>query len=377
VHASGTGAEAVRGARRVLVVRTDDLGDNILGGAFPGALARSIEGRCGLVGPPSAVELVPTDGLDFVAGVDCRPRRPRDVWQAGRRLAAQMRSFDPDVVVLPRFDFEREALAVALASVRPRTTVTWAVGTTAKRRRRSWWLAAVPGPRLGAAGAPAHELDRLRAFAAFVGIDPAERLVPQLSPRALDRAPAVPEIEHLDHPVVALGIGAAQPRRLWPAECFAALATELSRAGFVPVLLGSPDEMPRAERICRALEPGTPVIDLVGRLPLAATANVAARACLYVGNDSGLGHIAAAVGTPTVTISCHPPGAPPEHINAPERYRPVVEPSVAVRPVRPSKPECARGCEARSAPCCVTRVTVDDVVAAAVSLLPAESGGAA
>lgn len=361
----------VRAAERLLIVRTDDLGDNVLGGAFPGALARSIEGKCGLIGPPAALGLVATEDLAFVAGVDCRPSRHRDVWRAGRLLAEQMKAFDPDVVILPRFDFEREALAVALCSLRPSTIVTWPVGTTAKRRRRSWWLSAFPGPRLTQHQAPVHELDRLRAFAGFLGVDQSA-LVPALSPRALDEAPPVPAVERLTDPIVTVGIGAAQPRRLWPVERFATMVTALNRAGYVAVLLGSAEEAGRSRQIQQALDPGAPVIDMVGRIALATTAKLIAQSCLYVGNDSGLGHVAAAVGTATLTISCHPLGAPFDHVNAPERYHPVVDRSIVVRPARPAIPSCRAGCESRSAPCCVTLVDVDDVIRAAFSLLPAE-----
>ena len=43
-------------------------------------------------------------------------------------------------------------------------------------------------------------------------------------------------------------------------------------------------------------------IDLVGRLTLPQVAACLERACLFIGNDSGLMHLAAATGTPTIGL---------------------------------------------------------------------------
>lgn len=366
VEANQAATETLRSAQRLLVVRTDDLGDNVLGGAFPAAVARSIPGRCGLIAPTGALGLIPTGGLDFVAGVDCRPRSHRDVARAGRQLAQAMRAFGPDVVLLPRFDFEREALALALAMVRPPTTITWSTSTTAKRRRRNWWLRGFKGPRLDSRDTGLHELDRLRAFARLIGSD--DTLAPRLSGE-VRRAPLPAEVRGRSDHIVALGIGAAQAKRIWAPRRYAELATTLSRAGYTPVLLGSPDEKWLSGQVRRAMPPGIEVLDLVGRLALPATARLISDASLFVGNDSGLGHIAAAAGTPTVTISCHPVGADTDHVNAPERYRPYVEPGVVVRPPHPATPGCAHGCQARHSPCCLNGVPADAVSQAACDLL--------
>ena len=87
------------------MVRADDLGDNVMASGFPGAVARSIPGECGFIGPPAAVGIMELDDLAFVAGVDCRPGNRQDVLRAGRRLRAEVKGFDPDVVLLPQFGF--------------------------------------------------------------------------------------------------------------------------------------------------------------------------------------------------------------------------------------------------------------------------------
>jgi ADP-heptose:LPS heptosyltransferase len=354
-------------------VRADDLGDNILGSGLPRALARSVSASCGLVANPAAIDLVDVRGLDFVAGVDCRPRNRRDVLRAGRGLRRALAAFDPDVVLLPRFGFEREALGIALVSARPPTVVTWSPSATAKRARRSWWLSLLPGPRLPGDDSPPHELDRLRAFSSWIGLDPNE-VGPALDPRLVDPAPLPIGLADHGPPLVCIGIGAAQGRRRWPPERFAALVRTLAGTGRTCALLGSLDERELARAVCdplgELLEDGS-VVDLVGHIPLRATAHLLGRSVLYVGNDSGIGHVAAAAGTPSVTISCHPVGAPTNHVNAPERYAPSGDRTVVVRPARPHTTTCARGCVPVDEPCCVLEVSTEAVLDASLSLLAA------
>ena len=360
-------ADAVRSARRILVARADDLGDNILGSGLPRALAASVDVPCGVVGNPSALALVDTTGLAYTAGVDCRPATRADVARAGRALRAAIGHFDPDVVLLPRFGFEREALGIALVGA-GRTVVTWEKHATPKRARRSWWLSLLRGPTLPAAGAPAHELDRLRHVARFVGLDPAA-VSPRLAPALLEPSELPAGLAGTSAPLAALGIGAAQRRRWWPVERFAALAASLADRGLRPVLLGSPEEAPLARALGELAGPRAGVVDLVGRLPLADTARLLTRCALYVGNDSGIGHVAAAAGAATVTISCHPVGAPASHVNAPERYAPAGRHSLVVRPAQPHTPECASGCVPVDTPCCILEVPLAAVLEACDALL--------
>jgi len=100
-----------------------------------------------------------------------------------------------------------------------------------------------------------------------------------------------------DRPVVALAPGAVGPSKRWSASAYAALARRLIAEGFAVWLIGGPDEKSLAAEIIG----DTTARDLTGHdlrnaiLALAA-ANVA------VSNDSGLLHVAAAVGTPAIGI---------------------------------------------------------------------------
>jgi ADP-heptose:LPS heptosyltransferase len=112
-------------------------------------------------------------------------------------------------------------------------------------------------------------------------------------------------------PVIALGPTANWPPKMWPAERFAAVFHALAAKalpGAVPAVLGGPGDAERAMAApLLALLPEA--IDLVGTLSLPEAAACLDRAALFVGNDSGLMHLAAATGTPTIGLFGPTPAA--------------------------------------------------------------------
>lgn len=97
---------------------------------------------------------------------------------------------------------------------------------------------------------------------------------------------------------VILGLGAMAWQKRLGTPIWIKLIERLQSNGIPHVLLGGiGDDQAQAAEILK-LAPGVP--DLTGRLPLSSTAAVVAGARLLVGNDSALGHIAAACGTPAV-----------------------------------------------------------------------------
>jgi heptosyltransferase-2 len=100
-------------------------------------------------------------------------------------------------------------------------------------------------------------------------------------------------------PIVALAPGAVGPGKRWPTESYAELAKALVQDGATVWILGGPLEKELAASIIR--HAGDRVRDLTGNdLRDAVIALKAAN--LAVTNDSGLMHIAAAIGTPTIGI---------------------------------------------------------------------------
>lgn len=105
---------------------------------------------------------------------------------------------------------------------------------------------------------------------------------------------------------LALAPTANWPAKQWPAERFIALAKALTDPGGAMarapvVVFGAAKERAMAEPLLAESFSGG-LIDLVGRTELLPAAAALQRARLFVGNDSGLMHMAAAVGTPTLGL---------------------------------------------------------------------------
>lgn len=88
-----------------------------------------------------------------------------------------------------------------------------------------------------------------------------------------------------------------EPARSWPADSFLALGAELRERGLEPELLVAPSELSRWEE--PAQKSGLPVFC---EQDLALAAQRLATSRMLVGNDSGVGHLAAAIGTPCVVL---------------------------------------------------------------------------
>lgn len=108
-----------------------------------------------------------------------------------------------------------------------------------------------------------------------------------------------------NEPMVGMFPGAGHPSRRWPLEKFAELAWMLERNDAAPVaLFAGPEERALVRRARGAFPPSTVVLD---RLTIPQLAAAAARLAVFVSNDTGPMHIAAAVGAPVVIIMQHHP----------------------------------------------------------------------
>lgn len=101
-------------------------------------------------------------------------------------------------------------------------------------------------------------------------------------------------------PLVALHVGGGWPTKQWPTENIVSLGAQLSkRFGVISLLQGGPGDHSRAEEIAQALGPAA--INTVGNSVAQALTQVSL--CVAaVGLDSGLSHIAGAVGVPIVYL---------------------------------------------------------------------------
>jgi len=111
--------------------------------------------------------------------------------------------------------------------------------------------------------------------------------------------------------ILAIAPGANWLAKIWPAARFRELADRVADLVDGYVLVGSREDRSLGAELALGLK--RPCLNLCGKTSLLEAGAVLERCTAFVGNDSGLGHLAAAAGTRTLTI--FGPGDP-------ERYRP-------------------------------------------------------
>nr|WP_245217055.1 glycosyltransferase family 9 protein [Neoroseomonas nitratireducens] len=151
---------------------------------------------------------------------------------------------------------------------------------------------------------------RLLHLAETLGVSPAPRPVAWFGPADAARAEA---LLPAGTPWLALGPTANWVRKVWPPDRFVTLARLLTGPGGALegariVILGGPGEQERA-MAAPVLAALPEAADLLGVLELPEAAAVLARCALFVGNDSGLMHLSAATGTPTIGLFGPTPAA--------------------------------------------------------------------
>ena len=158
-----------------------------------------------------------------------------------------------------------------------------------------------------------------------------------------------------DRPWVIVQPGARYWFKAWPPERFAELADRMTdRFGCQVLVAGSPQEQALTETVVKHAK--CRLLSIAGRSTVRALAALVKRSALFVGNDTGAMHIAAAVGTPLVGLfgpsnptEWGPRGGPAETIYKGLDCRICFHPT------------CRRGEQN-----CMKLITVDEVMAAAV-----------
>lgn len=146
-----------------------------------------------------------------------------------------------------------------------------------------------------------HELENQRAIAASIGAN--ARAAPTLIIPA-DVQYNAPETEKEIIVFHAWPAGARSWLREWPLDHWLELAQALSRPNRLFLLTGSPDEMVRSERLCSILRDNAVCAEVFsGGNGLAHVARLLEQASLVVSVNTGIMHLSAILGTPTVGIN--------------------------------------------------------------------------
>lgn len=104
-----------------------------------------------------------------------------------------------------------------------------------------------------------------------------------------------------EQPIVVLAPTANWEPKVWPAERFAWFFHQISIQDALPIVVGGPGPAERA-MAQKLLDLLPEALDMVGKLTVPEVVALLERTTLFVGNDSGLMHLAAATGTPTLGL---------------------------------------------------------------------------
>lgn len=164
-----------------------------------------------------------------------------------------------------------------------------------------------PRPPAEAESSKRHLIDRYLDVLIPLGVKDADRIPHLRTSKAddlvVDQILATAKVGP-GTPLVGLFPGAGHPSRRWPLDRFADLADYLVRNDGVRVLIfAGPEEQALVTEL-RTLFPARSLI--LDRLTIPQLAAALARLAVFVSNDTGPMHIAAAVGTPVVTILDRP-----------------------------------------------------------------------
>lgn len=153
---------------------------------------------------------------------------------------------------------------------------------------------------------PINEMERQQAQQLLNATDPAR--VDPFSPYEVNGSKqdsAVIPHPFTRRPLIAMhpGSGGYSTARRWAPERFAQLADTLYRdtEGQL-ILLGGPEEAELHRQIFELMQSDMPVRSFAGKGTIRVAAAILDQADLFIGNDSGLMHMATAVGTPTIAI---------------------------------------------------------------------------
>lgn len=363
---------ALRAARRILVLKLDELGDFVLVAPLLRALRASAP-QAQIMLATSEAALPLTERCPYV---DAAVTPVGDV-QGGKfsfrgRTPADLHAFAAafragfDVTVNARFDFDKRGAATLAAASRAPVRLAFAEDVAPWKAESNRGFDAAYTHTLPAVPAVAHEVERHLALAAALGatIPPNPKVELYLTDAEIGAAAAA----------TAAGFPGGRPRRLlavaptsnvarkdYPTDAFAVLLQRLAAAGVVDgaVLTGAPADVPRAAALTAALAAlppvagdaaGFPVLDLTGRTDVRRAAATIAGCDFALAVDTGPAHMAAALGVPVAVLFCHPVDGDPAWPYAPQRFRPWTDAALVLQPATATAP-CVDKCLSGEAHC--------------------------
>ena len=357
--------------RRILVFRVGHLGDTVI--ALPAlwaikrkfprahiALLSNLYTEADRIGPGN---LIPKEGLihEWIT-YPSNDKRGGIVKMARLLATLRQKRFDTLAYLAPRIrtasDIRRDLLFFRLTGIRK---------LIADRGFEQ-----MPQRTNGESLAPVeHEADHLLRRLSLSGIP-----IPSRGQTKMDLALTADESRQADiwftenvplfgsGPLVGFGAGSKWPSKVWPEERFVEVGKRLiQKQNIYPIVFGGAEDRALGERLILAWRRGA---NAAGELPVRQAAGALAQCRLYVGNDTGTMHIAAAVETPCVAIM--------SALDWPGHWNPYGAGHTVLRRSVPCEGCLLKVCE-RERMRCLNEITVEEVVNACESKLRAKSKG--
>ena len=275
--------------RKILLVRLRSIGDTVLATPSISALKRFL--------PNVEVDILVEDWVAPVLSSHSQLNNvvvlERGGLRARARVARELRAANYDVVY----------------NLHGGTTATFLTRATGARHRvgfKSYQYAQLhnhqaPSPLLLWGQQKTHSVEQQLALLGWTGVPVTDRPRTQLgiAPEAVETVNEQLSAAGLaDRKVALIHPAAAFATKQWAAENFARVAEYVAERGFAPVAVVAPNE----RAVLDSLVAESSVNVMTFDLSLPEVTALAARSQLFIGNDSGIAHIAAAVGTPSVVI---------------------------------------------------------------------------
>ena len=329
--------------RKVLLIRLRSIGDTVLATPSVAALKRFL--------PRVQVDVLVEDWvapvLEYHPHIDNIVVLERGGLMSRARVARELRANKYDVV----YNLHGGTTA---------TFLTRATGAPHRVGFKTYQYAQLhthqaPSPLLLWGQQKTHSVEQQLALLGWTGVPVTDRprTVLGIAPQAAENInQRLAEIGLADRKIALIHPAAAFATKQWSTENFARVAEHLAERGFAPVAVAAPHEQAVLETLTESSS--VPVVTFDLSLPEVTA--LAARAQVFVGNDSGIAHIAAAAGTRSVVVFGSSNIA---------HWRPWNSaPAETVFEQMPCQPCHGYFCEKFAQPECILRVPVTRVTAA-------------
>ena len=359
--------------KRVLITRLDEIGDVVLTSPFLREVRRNLpHAWITLLVRPAIKELVErcpyvNEVLTYEPAVSRYWRSFQATSRAVRLARKHLWKNDYDLAIAPRWDVDSYygSMVTFLSGARQR--LGYSEGVTEEKSRFNAGLDRL-FTHVTDGGALKHEVEKNLHLVPMMGgtveQDGLELWLGEADELCADRILQSHGIKE-DDLLIAVAPGAGHPKRMWPIEDFIELGKWVKESyGGVLVVVGSREDEQLGDEL--ELRLGTTVINAVGQTSLREAGALLKRCHLFVGNDAGPMHLAAAAGLPVIEISCHPLSGSTEHVNSSARFGPWRVPQIILRPAK-ALDSCSGACISDSAHC-IQGVSVEQATEAVTAL---------